>query len=172
MEFKELISQRHSVRVFSEKPIENEKLNYVLEAGRLAPTAKNSQPQKIYLVKSEQALEKIRAITPCAFNAPVVMIICGDSNKSCILDFESGKHDFTEMDISIVTTHMMLAATDIGLATTWVGYFDAQKIKDAFNLGENIYPYCLLPIGYASEKAIVDSRHNMRNPLSETVFEL
>ncbi|MDO4853720.1 MAG: nitroreductase family protein, partial [Clostridia bacterium] len=79
MEFDQILSERYSVRAFSSKAIEPDKLNRILEAGRLAPTAKNNQPQRIYVLKSEAALQKIRAITRCAFNAPVVLLVAVDT---------------------------------------------------------------------------------------------
>ena len=81
MELLELLKARYSVRRFADKPVEEEKLQLVLEAGACAPTAKNQQPQHIYVLESAAALEKIRAITPCAFDAPVVLLICGDRQE-------------------------------------------------------------------------------------------
>ena len=119
MELLELLKARYSVRRFADKPVEEEKLQLVLEAGACAPTAKNQQPQHIYVLESAAALEKIRAITPCAFDAPVVLLICGDRQEGWTNPFND--RNATEMDCSIVTAQMMLEAQSLGLGTTWCG---------------------------------------------------
>lgn len=167
MSFFDLAAERYSVRAFSDTPVEAEKLKQVLECGRLAPTAKNNQPQKIYVLESPEALEKIRELTPCAFNAPIVLMICGNVNQAWV-NPDTG-HNSAEMDVSIVTTHMMMCAEDIGLSSTWVCRFDAARLKEAFNLPEEIQPFCLLPIGYASEAALPSPNHLLRKPLAETI---
>lgn len=117
MELLELLKARYSVRRFADKPVEEEKLQLVLEAGACAPTAKNQQPQHIYVLESAAALEKIRAITPCAFDAPVVLLICGNRQEGWTNPFND--RNATEMDCSIVTAQMMLEAQSLGLGTTW-----------------------------------------------------
>ena len=167
MRFYDLAAQRYSVRAFSDAPVEAEKLKTILECGRLAPTAKNNQPQKIYVLESPEALKKARELTPCAFNAPVVLLICGDVSLGWT-NPETG-HNSTEMDVSIVTTHMMLCAKDLGIGSTWVCRFDTARAKEIFNLPENIQPFCLLPLGYAAETAAPSPNHLLRKPLEETV---
>lgn len=167
MNFAELAVSRYSVRSFSDKPVEEEKIQQVLRAGQAAPSARNRQPQQIYLLKSAEALDKIRTITPCAFQAPIVFLMCGDINRGWKNSFTG--HDETEMDVSIVTAHMMLQAADIGLGTTWVCYFDSERVKAEFHLPEGIQPFCLLPMGYPAEDAQPNERHFIRRPLSESV---
>jgi HAD superfamily hydrolase (TIGR01549 family) len=167
MTFFDLAAERYSVRSFSNVPVEADKLKQVLECGRLAPTAKNLQPQKIYVLESPEALAKIRQLTPCTFGAPVVLLVCGDTDQAWT-NAETG-HSTVEMDVSIVTTHMMMCAEDIGLSSTWVCRFDAAQVKEAFALPENIRPYCLLPLGYAAETAVPSPNHLLRKPLSETI---
>ena len=99
MDFSELARSRYSVRQFSEQPVPRETLDKILEAGRLAPTACNLQPQHVYVLQSQAALDAIRAITPCAFNAPVVLLVCGDT-KTCWTNPYSG-HTSAEVDASI-----------------------------------------------------------------------
>ena len=107
MDFLELCKERYSVRSFSDRTVPAELMEKVLEAGRLAPTAKNQQSQRIYLLESAEALEKLRAIHRC-YDAPAVMIVCGDTVAACCPPLVS--HNLAEMDASIVATHMMLAA--------------------------------------------------------------
>jgi len=162
-----LMKERYSVRDYKETPVEDYKLSAILEAGRLAPTAKNMQPQQVFVLKSNEALNKIRDLTRCAFNAPVVLMVCADKNVGWDNPFTG--ENYSMMDISIVTTHMMLRATELGLGTCWVCWFDPIKAKEIFNLPDSYYPYCLLPIGYPSERAIPSERHDDRKDLVQTV---
>lgn len=169
MAFIDLARARYSLRQFSPRPVEREKLEQVLQAGRLAPTACNYQPQRILVAESEEALAKIRSCTPCHFNAPVVLVICYDSGASA--KRESTGFDIGVVDASIVATQMMLAAADIGLGTTWVENFEPDLIMRAFALTANLVPVTLLPLGYPADGAKPNERlHNTRRPLSETVF--
>ena len=168
MNFKSLAEERYSVRKFSNKPIEKEKLDLVLKAGQLAPTACNYQPQRILVIESQAALEKLKEFTSYHFNASVVLLICYDNTVSCKNSF-NGK-DVGDKDGSIVTTHMMLQAADIGLGTTWVGYFNPELTIKAFNIPENYVPVALLPIGYPAEDGTPSPMHSKRVPLEETVF--
>ncbi len=167
MNFLDLCKERYSVRKFSDKPIEPDVLAQILEAGRVAPTAKNNQPQRIYVLQSEEALAKIRSITRFSFNAPVVLLICGDISEGWINPFND--RNGTEMDVSIVTTQMMLQTTALGLGSTWVCWFDMAVVKEQFNLPEQIEPYAILPIGYPSEQSIPSPSHENRKTLDETV---
>jgi nitroreductase len=170
MDFYKLAASRYSVRKFAEKPLEDQKLNRILECGRIAPSAHNNQPQRIYVLKSEEALAKIRAITHYAFNAPVVLLVCGNVDEGWINHFNN--RNATEMDTSIVTTHMMLQAQELGIGSTWVCWFDTEKVKQEFALPQGIEPFCLLPLGYPAENSVPTANHTTRKPLSETVTEL
>ena len=166
MEYFDLIKKRYSVRDFKNSPVEDEKISAILKAAQLAPTAKNTQCQKIYVLKSKSALEKIRSVTPCAFNAPLVFITCANLDKQCFLHFNP-EHSLKETDVAIVQTQMMLAAEDLGLGTCWVCYFDADKLKKTFGLPENVEPLNMLVAGYPSENAKPSERHGMRAPYTE-----
>lgn len=168
MELSKVIKERFSVRQFAEKPIEEEKLNEILEAGRIAPTATNGQCQRVYVIKSEEALKKIRGITQCAFNAPVVLMVGYDENDLWENPLEKGVFS-GEQDASIVATHMMLKAWDLGIGSCWVGYFPPTQTAKDFNLPSSVKLVLLLPIGYPADNAIPNPRHNERKPLNETV---
>lgn len=167
MDFQELVKERYSVRKFAERPVEEEKLRKVLEAGACAPTAKNMQPQRIYVLQSPEAIEKIRGLTRCAFNAPVVLLVAGAPGEGWVNPFND--RPSTEMDCSIVTTHMMLAARELGLGSTWVCWFDTEGAKKLFGLPQDQEVYALLPLGYPAEDAHPSSMHGSRKPLEETV---
>ncbi len=170
MQFDEVINSRYSVRSYKQVPVEDEKIKAVLEAGRVAPTAKNSQPQIIYVAKSKEAMEKIRELTTCHFDAPVAFIVCGNQDRACIL--KSNGKNFMEIDCAIVQTHMMLKATDLGLGTCWVGRIMPEDVKKAFNLPENVVVYGFLVMGYPSDDCEPAPRHGERLSLEETVIYL
>ena len=148
MTFLELARERYSVRKFDSRPIEEEKLNAILEAGRLAPTAVNKQPQHIYVLRSEEALAKIREITPCHYGAPVVLAVAYDEEKAWHNQMMPGYHS-GKVDASIVCTHMMMEAWDLGIGSCWVGMFTDEKMHAAFDLPATEHVCALLPLGYA-----------------------
>lgn len=152
MGFLEFSRRRYSVRAYSQQPVEDEKINKILQAAMIAPTAVNYQPQKIYVLKSPEALQKIRKITRSTYDAPLVFLICSDTERSWHSPFVTG-YDSGEMDASIVCTHMMLETEDLGLGSVWVLLFDPAEVRKAFHLPEHIVPRCLLPVGYPGQNA-------------------
>ena len=122
MEFNDVIKNRYSCKKYSDKVVEDTKINAILEAGRLAPTAKNLQEQHIYVVKSADALAKIDANTPCRYGAPVVIVVAFD--KTNVFTYPGGKRDSGVEDASIVATQMILAAANEGVDSCWLNYFD------------------------------------------------
>ena len=168
MDFLTLAKERYSCRYFSDKKVEQEKINKILEAARLAPTGRNSQSQRILVLTDETELNKLSGCTSYGWNAPLVMIICYDKNECWhrdIDDFDGGAQD-----ICIVTTHMMLEVTDLGLGSTWVGAFDPFKARELYNIPENLEVAAILPIGYPSETAHPSRLHNDRKPVEEIAF--
>lgn len=168
MDFLELAKQRYSCRSFSDKKIEKEKLLKILEAGRLAPTAANYQPQRILVIQDEENLSKLGECTKFGWNAPVMMIICYDKNISWKRKYDN--NDEGTVDASIVTTHMMLEIQSLGLGTTWIGYFDPDKVKEVYNIPDNFEVIALMPVGYPSEDSKPSKMHDERQPLDEIVF--
>lgn len=164
MEFEKVIKKRFSTRKFSDKKVEKEKLAKILEAARLAPTAKNLQAFKIYVVESREGIEKIDKATRCRYNAPTVLVICGDKNG-----YSHGNHSYVDIDTSIVTTHLMLAATNEGIDNIWIGLFEPDIIKEEFNLPDNLIPVNLLPIGYKTDDFKPSPMHTTRKNLEELV---
>ena len=168
MDFLTLAKERYSCRYFSDKKVEQEKIDKILEAARLAPTGRNSQSQRILVLTDETELGKLSGCTSYGWNAPLVMIICYDKNECWhrdIDDFDGGAQD-----ICIVTTHMMLEVTDLGLGSTWVGAFDPFKAREIYNVPENLEVAAILPIGYPSETAHPSRLHNDRKPVEEIAF--
>ena len=147
-----------------------EKLEAILEAGRLAPTAKNLQEQHIYVVQSEEMLAKIDALTPCRYNAPIVLVVAFDKNN--VFTYPGEKRDSGVEDATIVATHMILAAEDEGVDSCWVNFFDPEKAAEALGLPENEEVLMIMDLGYAEEGAGPLPNHESRKPLSETVTYL
>ncbi len=170
MDFLELSRARYSVRKYDDKPVEQEKLEQVLAAGACAPTAKNQQPQRIYVLQSEEAIGKIRQITRCAFNAPCVLMVCGKPDSAWTNPFND--RNSCEMDCSIVTTQMMLQAQALGLGTCWVCWFDTELTRQTFRIPADEEIYALLPMGYPAAESVPSGNHDSRKPLSETVVTL
>ena len=167
MDFKELVASRYSVRSFASSPVPAEKLQAVLEAARLAPTACNLQPQRIFVLQSAEALSKVRACTSCHFSAPIVLLVCYDKTECWKRSFDGFKSG--EMDASIIGTHLMLAATEQGLGCTWVCYFDAAKLIKEFDLPANLVPAALFPLGVPAAGSKPNPQHFERKKLEETV---
>ena len=165
MNFEDIIRRRTSVRKFSDKSIEKEKLDMMIKAGRLAPTAKNSQPIKIYVVQSEDGINKIDNCTRCRYGASTVLIICGNKDSA----YHKGDYSTYEMDSCIVATHMMLEATNIGVDNIWIESFDSDVLRREFNIPYEFIPVCLLPLGYKAEDCPVNPLHDIRKDINELV---
>ncbi len=178
MDFLELARSRWSVRDYDPRPVEQEKIDKILDAAQIAPTGANRQPQRIFVLRSDEALARVRAATRMAFNAPLVLLVCADVDEAWHNKRETvmrgttcDTYNVAEMDASIVCDHMQLAATELGLGTLWVRGYDTQAILDAFDLPEGVMPICILDVGYPSESAKPAQMHFDRKPLSQTVQE-
>lgn len=165
-DFLQLASERYSVRSFDSTAVNRDLIDKILEAGRLAPTAVNSQPQKIYLVQSPEAMAKMRIVSPCMYGAPHCFVLCYDDARVCRRG-ENG--NYGDIDVTIVLTHMVLEAANLGIGSCIVGYFDPAKLAAELELPENIHPVLLLPFGYPAAGCIPAERHGDRRELSETV---
>ena len=167
MDFSEVIKNRYSCKKFSDRKVEKEKLDKILEAGRVAPTAKNLQEQHIYVVQSEKGLEAIDKATPCRYQAPVVLVVA--YNKNNVFTYPGGKRDSGIEDASIVATHMMLAAYNEGIDSCWINFFNPDELAQALNLPEEEEILMLLDLGTAAEGTGALPNHSSRKELAETV---
>lgn len=166
MDFLTLSKKRYSVRSYADTPVSDELIEKLLLAAQNAPTAHNNQPQIIFVMRSQEALDIVDASTRARFGAPLAFVICYDTELSW--KSKDGR-DSGIVDASIVATHILLEATDLGLGSVWVGLFKPDVIKEKLELPENIIPVCILPIGFASQTSVPLNLHNLRRPLSETV---
>ena len=167
MEFKEVVKNRYSCKKYSDRPLEEEKIRAILEAGRLAPTAKNLQEQHIYVLRSAEALSKVDAVTPCRYGAGTVLAVAFDRDR--VFTYPGGKRDSGVEDATIVATHMILAAADEGVDSCWINFFDPEKLARELGLPENEEVLMLMDLGYGAEGAGPLPNHESRRPLAETV---
>ena len=167
MDFLELAKERYSCRKMSEKSVEKEKIEKILQAGILAPTATNAQPYKIWVVESEDAKKRLAEANRYIFGAEIFFIVGAKKDAAWVRKFDN--HNFAEIDASIVATHMMLEITDLGLATTWVGHFDEPKLKEVMPELKDYELIAIFPVGYPAEDALPNERHNIRRSIEEAV---
>ncbi len=163
--FLKLAEKRYSVRKFKDQPVEQEKIDAILRAAQVAPTAANFQPQKILVINSPEAIAKMPECTRYTFDAPLFFLTCIDHSKVWVRK-QDGKNG-ADVDAAIVHTHMMLEAEELGLGSVWVGSFDPAAARKAFNIPDNIEPIALLPVGYPAEDAEPSPLHSKNKPIEE-----
>ncbi len=168
MSFLELAKKRYSCRSFKEQQIIKEHLTQILEAGRIAPTGANKQPQRFIVVQEKEGLEKL-AKTANVYKAPTAIIVCGEKEHAWTRPFD--KKNILAIDLAIATDHMMLQATDLGIDSLWVCYFDPEIIKQEFNIPKNFEVLNILALGYNEKEPSSPNRHDTaRNPMESFVF--
>jgi len=166
--FLELAKTRYSVRSYHDKPVEEEKLNYLLECGRIAPSAANFQPWKIIVVREEALREEICGTYGRDWlrQAPVILVFCGDHSQGWK---RSDGKDHTDIDVSIIIDHITLAAAEQDLGTCWICNFDAVKCSEILNLPDNLEPIAYLSLGYPADQEKDSAKHLKRKSLTEIV---
>lgn len=163
----DLVESRKSVRGYDVRPVAPEILERVLDAGRLAPSAKNLQPWKFLVVSSPEMLAKVR---PCYqrdwfHQAPHILFVTGDRAEAWVRP--SDGWNSLETDLGIAMDHLILAAHDEGLATCWISAFDPQMLREALDLDPTEEVFAITPLGYASADA--QTRPKTRKTLDEVV---
>ena len=167
MEFREVIQKRYSCKNYDGRKVDDEALKRILEAGALAPTAKNLQEQHIYVLEKEEDLAKIDAVTPCRYNAATVLVVCFDNDN--VYTYPGGKRFSGVEDATIVATHMILAAANEQVDSCWINNFDPDKLHELLGLPANEDILMIMDLGYAKEGTHPLDNHFKRKPLSETV---
>lgn len=170
MNFLELAKSRYSCRKLTNKEIEPEKIERILQAAIAAPTAKNLQPYKIWKISSPEGMEKVKQATKFTFGAELVLAVGVKVDEAFVRPFDEA--NFADIDGAIVGTHLMLAVQAEGLGTTWVGYFDAPKLQELIPEMQGYRLIALFPIGYPAEGAKPSNRHEDRRVISEVVQEI
>lgn len=155
MSFADLTLERYSCRKYEKRAVESEKLDAILEAGRLAPTACNNHPVRVLPCTTPELLEKAAACQPrfardgSVFGAPVVLLVCGVDDDAWVRPYD--QMNAAPIDAAIVCDQMMMQATELGLGTCWVCHFKPEIAREQFDLPEGAYPYHMLTVGYAAD---------------------
>ena len=168
MEFEKLIRERYSVRSYKPEHLPKEALDVILAAGHVAPTGCNKQPQRILVLNTEESLARLQGCTKCRFGAPCAMIVCHNKEESWKRPYDGALA--SPVDAAIVTTHMMLAARNIGVGSCWVMHFDPFALREAFAIPEAFEPLAILLLGYPAEDASPKHYHEEYRPMDEVVF--
>ena len=168
-DFLSLAKARCADRSYLPRPVEAEKLERILEAGRVSPTAKNNQPYRFLVVQSPEGLAKLARCTNVK-GYPLAIVVCGVMSEAWVRPFDA-KNTF-DTDTAIAATHMLLEATEQGLGSCWINYFDPAVVRELFRMPEGVEPVHVLAIGYAAGELKSPDRHARdRKPLAELVVE-
>ncbi len=168
-EFLDLARNRYSCRKYDTRPVEKEKLELILEAGRVAPSAVNFQPWRFFVVQEPTELSELHEVyhREWLWSAPCVIIICGDHNQAWRR--KGDRKDYCDIDVAIATDHMTLQATELELATCWICNFDTGMTGELLKLPDHLEPLVLLPVGYPLDKVDSDRHGEKRKSMSEIV---
>lgn len=156
MEFSKLAKKRYSVRSYNGKKVEKEKLEKILEAAHVAPTAANLQPVRLLVIQQEEGLEKLSKAANI-YHAPLAIVVCADHDKAWVRPFD--KKQTCDIDASILTDHMMLQASELGLGSVWICYFKPDILREEFCIPKNLEPINILAVGYSEETPQSPDRH-------------
>ncbi|MCI7223022.1 nitroreductase family protein [Fusobacterium sp.] len=168
MSLLKLMSERYTCRRYSSEEVKEEDLLKILEAAKLAPTAHNNQPQKIYVIKSKEAREKLLTDFPYNYKAPCYLVCAYD-------ELRLGEKLFNEngeIDVAIAITHMMLMAEELGLGTCWIGNFSAEDVRERLRLPKNEKIVAVLSIGYHREDDRPSKLHFINREDDELIIYL
>ena len=167
MEFTKVVEERFSCKSYDGRKVDRATLEKILEAGRLAPTAKNQQEYHIYVLESDDALAKVDLVSPCRYNAGVCLLVTYDKNN--VYTYPGSTNNSGAEDATIVATHLMLAATNEGVDNCWLNCIDIARAHEEFNLPANEEIVMILDLGYRSEGTGPLANHASRKPLTEKV---
>ena len=171
MNYDQIVHERYSCKRFdASRQLSAEQLNAILEAGRVAPTAKNLQEQHVYVVQSAEMLQKIDSICPCRYDAPTCLVVTYDTQN--VFTYPNSTRDSGVEDATIVATHMLLAAQAQGVNSCWINFFDPAAIAQLVGAPSNENVVMMLDLGFAAEGAGPLQPHHTRKDLNETVTYL
>lgn len=167
MDFTTLIQNRYSCRAFSASPVVREKVDRILEAGRIAPTAVNRQPVHVWAVSDPGVLEAIRGVTRSNYGAPLILVVGCRPADAWVRRYDS--KNGAEVDATIVATYLMLAAENEGLSTLWVGSFDPSLLRNLLPDAEGYELVAMINVGYPAPDSKPSAMHSERKPIRELV---
>ena len=168
MDFEKLITDRYSVRNFKPEHLSQDIIDKILLAGHKAPTGCNYQPQRILVINTDEAINKLRECTKCHFSAPTAILVCHNKDESWVRKYDGALS--SPVDAAIVATHIMLAAHNEGVGCCCVMHFDPEAIRKAYEIPHNIEPIALLVMGYPTEDAQPLEMHFKTRALDDVVF--
>lgn len=156
--FIDLVKQRYSVRSYEERQIEKEKMEYIMECVRLAPSAVNFQPWHFYVVTDRERLDALKSTYKREWiqSAPCIIVACANHEESW--HRRSDNKDHADIDLAIAIEHLCLAASEQGLGTCWVCNFDAALCHEVMAMPENVEPIALIPIGYTPDAEVPEKK--------------
>ena len=160
MEFEDLIKERYSVRSYQSRPVEDEKLEKVLDAARLAPTAANKQPFRLIVVKTEGRKDELKRVYPADWFSQAPLVICACAVKSESWTRRDGRN-YVDVDTTIAMDHLILAATNLGLGTCWIAAFDAEAAREILKTPDDVEPLLFTPLGYPADEIGTKTRKDL-----------
>ena len=170
MEFNDVLNRRYSCRAFASQTVEREKVDRILEAGRIAPTAVNKQPVHIWAVSNQETLEAIKGVTRSNYGAPLILVVGCRPDEAWVRRYD-GKNG-AEVDAAIVATYLMLAAENEGLATLWVGSFDPALLHEILPGSEGYELVAMINVGYPAAESEPATMHAERKSKEELITTL
>jgi nitroreductase len=170
MEFNTVIQRRYSCRAFSPTPVEQEKVDRILEAGRIAPTAVNKQPVHLWAISDPGTLEAIKGVTRSNYGAPLIIVVGCRPADAWVRRYD-GKNG-AEVDASIVATYLMLAAENEGLATLWVGSFDPTLLRGILPGAEGYELVAMINVGYPGPESQPSPMHGVRKAMDDFLTKM
>ena len=168
MDFLDLAKRRHSVRSFKQESIPAEAVRKIVEAAHVAPTAANRQPVRLIIAQNPDALGRLSKAAEL-YDAPLAILVCADKSQAWTRPID-GKST-SDIDAAIACDHMMMEATDLGLGSVWICWFDADIIRTEFSLPDALEPVNILAIGHSAEPPANSERHaTQRIPVDQLVI--
>ncbi len=165
----ELAQKRCSIRKYLSTPVEKDKIDYILEVARMAPSAVNYQPWYFLMIDEDVARQKLHECYPREWfrQAPLYIVVCGDHSESWKRPTDNKDH--LDIDAGIVTEHICLAAAEKDLGTCIVCHFDAALLHKNFNLPETVEAMAIIPVGYPAEPDLFDKTPKKRKSIEEII---
>jgi nitroreductase len=167
MEFNDVLHRRYSCRAFAARGVEKEKVDRILEAGRMAPTAVNKQPIHIWAISRPDTLEAVKGVTRSNYGAPLLLVVGCRPADAWVRRYDD--KNGAEVDAAIVATYLMLAAENEGLSTLWVGSFDPALLRGILPATEGYDLVAMINVGYPAAESKPSPMHAARKPLADLV---
>ena len=175
MKFDQILHNRKSTRSFHSTPVKKKDVTAIIEAARIAPSACNSQTWRFVTVIQKEIIRKIcheamRPVVPNKWLEQAPLVIVGCSQLDIVANRIGGRItgiEYYQIDLGIAMEHMVLKATELGLGTCWIGWFNENRLKEILGIPKRIKVSALLAVGYPKDDC---SRKRKRKPIEKIVF--